>query len=56
MNQNVTVIYLTTPKLIAVKRMLKYKLRAIPVINDHRHIIGMVTFDDAVEPILEKLN
>jgi magnesium transporter len=55
MNQNVTVVYLTTPKLFAIKRMLKYKLRAIPVIDAHRQILGIITFDDAVEPILEKL-
>lgn len=55
-NQNVTVIYLTTPKLLAIKRMLKYKLRAVPVIDTNKQMLGIVTFDDAVEPILEKLN
>jgi CBS domain-containing protein len=55
MNQNVGVIYLTTPRSIAIRRMLKYKLRAIPVIDAHRQILGIVTFDDVVEPILEKM-
>lgn len=55
MNQNVIVIHLTTPRTSAIKRMLKYRLRAIPVINNNREIIGMVTLDDLVEPILEKM-
>lgn len=56
MNQNVMVIYLTTPRSIAIRRMLKYKLRSIPVIDNHRKILGIVTFDDVVEPILEKMS
>lgn len=55
MNQNVGVIYLTTPRSIAVRRMLKYKLRAIPVIDAHRQILGIVTFDDVIEPMLKKV-
>ncbi len=55
MNQNVVVLFVTTPKVIAVKRMLKYKIRAIPVIDSERGMIGIVTLDDVVEPILEKL-
>lgn len=55
MNQNVTIIHLTTPKILAIKRMLKYKLRAVPVIDQHRQMLGIVTFDDVIEPLLERL-
>jgi CBS domain-containing protein/sporulation protein YlmC with PRC-barrel domain len=55
MSQSVTVIHVSTPKIVAIKRMLKYKLRAMPVMDTHRKLIGIVTFDDVVEPILEKL-
>jgi CBS domain-containing protein/sporulation protein YlmC with PRC-barrel domain len=55
MEQDVVVCHLTTPKEIALKRMLKYKLYALPVIEDNKKIIGVVTFDDMVEEIMKKL-
>jgi Mg/Co/Ni transporter MgtE len=35
--------------------MLKYKLYALPVIEDNRKMIGVVKFDDMVEDIERKL-
>ncbi len=46
---NVIVISLTTPKEIAMKKMIKYKLYALPIINEKREILGLVTIDDLLE-------
>ena len=55
MEQDVVVAHLTTPQEIALKRMLKYKLYALPVLSDNKKMIGVVTFDDMIEGIEEKL-
>jgi len=52
---NVAVLHLTTPKEIALKKMLKYKLHAMPVIDVNKKILGVVTFDDLSEGLIEKL-
>lgn len=54
MEQNLIVIHVTTPKDIAVKKMLKYKVYALPVTNNARHLEGVVRFDDLAETVLEK--
>lgn len=46
MTQEVIVIHLTTPEVIATKKMIKYKLNALPVIDKEKQIIGIVTLDD----------
>lgn len=46
MTQNVVVTHMTTPKGIVIKRLLKYKLQALPVIDRNKKILGIVTFDD----------
>ncbi|MBI1862553.1 magnesium transporter [Candidatus Microgenomates bacterium] len=51
MNPNVTVVYLSTPESVVLRKLLKYKLYALPVIDSERHIIGLVTFDDVSELI-----
>lgn len=55
MEQDVIVVHLTTPRNIALKRMLKYRLYALPVIEDNKKMIGVVTFDDVAEDIEKKL-
>ncbi len=55
MNPSLIVLHLTTPLEIAIKRMLKYKVEALPVIDANKKILGIVTIDDIAEPILEKL-
>ncbi len=52
---SVVVVYLTTPVEIAIKKMLKYKIESLPVMNDKKAILGIVTFDDLASAILEKL-
>jgi len=49
MTPNIIVISLTTPKEIALKKMIKYKLSALPIISDRRHILGIVAIDDLLE-------
>ena len=55
MEQDVVVSHLTTPQEIALKRMLKYKLYALPIIEDTKKMIGVVTFDDMIEDVERKL-
>lgn len=52
---NVVAVYLTTPPEIAIKKMVKYKIYCLPIINDRRHILGVVTLDDLVESLGDKL-
>lgn len=53
MIQNVIVIHLTTPLEIALKKMLKYRLSALPVVNQKKEILGIITFDDLADKILK---
>ncbi len=55
MTQNVSIVHLKTPKEIAVKRMLKYKLTAVPVIDNSKKILGIITFDDVTEYLIDKI-
>ncbi len=52
---NVVAVSLTTPIDTAIKRMLKYKIYALPIINEKRHMLGIVTIDDLIESMQEKL-
>ena len=55
MNQNLIMIHLNTPKELAIKDMLRYKLDALPVVDKNRKILGMVVLDDLTDQILEKI-
>ncbi len=55
MISNVVSIYLSTPKKLALKKMLKYKLSALPVISSNKKMLGIVTFDDISEELEKKL-
>lgn len=55
MVQNVIVAHLTSPVEIVIKKMLKYKIQSIPIINEDKNILGIVAYDDLVEFILEKI-
>ena len=46
MTQNMIVIHLSTPKEIAFKKMLKYKLANLPVIDENKQLLGVITIDD----------
>lgn len=51
MTQNLSVVYLTTPELAVFKKMVKYKLSALPVVDTEKQILGIVNFDDIVDLI-----
>jgi len=55
MTQNLVVIHLTTPIEIAMKKFLKYRLSALPVINQEKRIEGIVNLDDITNYILERI-
>lgn len=55
MTQNVITVKLTTPEEIAINKMLKYKIQALPVIDKDKHILGIVTLDDVAEFLLKKI-
>jgi len=54
MIQNVIVIYVTTPAEIALNKIKKYKLTTLPVIDNNKNILGMVTVDDLIQFFDEK--
>lgn len=55
MIQNVVVVHLTTPEELVIKKMLKYKLYSLPVIDQDRKILGVVNIDDVGEFLLKEL-
>ncbi len=56
MTPNVVAVYLTTPPAIAINKMVKYKIYSLPIINEKRQMLGMVTIDDLIETMQEKLS
>lgn len=54
MEQNLIAIHVTTPRDIAVKKMLRYKVYALPVLDNAQHVEGVVRFDDLAETVLER--
>jgi len=55
MNQNLITIYLTTPVELALRKMIKYKISALPVIDKEKKLLGIVTFDDLSEKLYERI-
>ncbi len=55
MQQNLVVVHLKTPKEIVLHKMLKYTLQVLPVVDNERKLIGVVTIDDLNNFIREKL-
>ncbi len=51
MTQNIIVAHLSTPKEIVFKKMIKYKLQAIPVIDENKKMLGIITLDDLIEDL-----
>ena len=49
MTQNLIVVHLNTPLEIVYKKMIKYKLNLLPVIDFKKNILGVVSFDDISE-------
>jgi CBS domain-containing protein len=55
MVQNPVSVELTTPIEITLKKMLRYKFSALPVIDSRRKILGIVTIDDLSSYLLDIL-
>jgi magnesium transporter len=54
MNQNLVLGRLTTPKEIVLRRLIKYNLYALPVVDDDRKLIGIVPLQHITEDIYER--
>lgn len=54
MTQNVIIVHLTTPEEIAVKKILKYHLNALPVIDVNKKILGIIALDNVDDFLLKK--
>lgn len=54
MRPDVVVVHLTTPEEIAIKKLLKYRLNALPIIDRDKKMVGVIALDDIAEHILEK--
>lgn len=55
MNQNMLVVHLKTALNIVLRKLIKYKLSSIPVIDQQKHMLGVVTIDDISEVFIEKI-
>lgn len=56
MAQNVVSLYLTTPIETAIKKMYKYRLHSLPVINKNSQVVGIITTDDLTRTLfLDKI-
>jgi len=55
MNQNLITVYLTTPINLALRKMIKYKISVLPVIDKEKILLGIITFDDLSEKLYEKI-
>jgi magnesium transporter len=54
MNQNLILSRLTTPKEIVLRRMLKYHIYAMPIVDENRVLLGIVSLQDISEDIVEE--
>lgn len=52
MTQNLSVIYLTTPEIVVLRKIVKYKINSLPVVDKDKHILGIVRFDDVIDSFL----
>ena len=52
MTQNLSLIYLTTPEIVVLRKIVKYKLNSLPVVDKDKHILGIVRFDDVIDSFL----
>ncbi len=54
MNQNLVLGRLTTPKEIVLRRLIKYNLYALPIVDENRKLIGIVPLQDIAEDMFER--
>lgn len=51
MTQNVIVIHLSTPSTVALNKMIKYKFAALPVTDNNKKILGLVSITDVMKSV-----
>ncbi|MFA5136826.1 MAG: CBS domain-containing protein [Patescibacteria group bacterium] len=56
MVQNLIEIRITTPIEIAIRKILRYRLPALPVVDKDKHILGILTFDHITEYMTKRLD
>ncbi len=56
MHQNLIVVHLSTPEELVILKMLKYNLQALPVVNEKKQLVGIITIDDLSNYLLKKIN
>src|SRR3990167_6866403 len=49
MTQRLVTIQLTTPMVVAFRKIVKYKLYALPVVDREKRMLGIVIYDDIVD-------
>ena len=54
MIRNAIVVHMHTPTEIAFKKMTRYRIRYLPVINEDKNILGIVTLDDVARELFVK--
>lgn len=55
MTPDVVVVHLSTPIKSVFRKLIKYKISAIPVVNSRKKIVGIVTADDIGETFIDKI-
>lgn len=55
MTPDVVVVHLNTPLKLVFKKLIKYKISALPVINIKKEIVGLVTIDDIGEVFMGEI-
>lgn len=55
MVQSIITLNLTTPVEIALNRMIHNRLQALPVIDEGRHVLGLVAFQPLVKSLSKKI-
>ena len=53
MNQKLVLGRLTTPKEIVFRRLIKYNLYALPIVDEKRKLLGIVTLQDIAKEIFK---
>lgn len=54
MNQNLSMIYLSTPEIVVLRKIVKYKINNLPVVDKDKHLLGVVRFDDVIDLFLRQ--
>ncbi|HLL60988.1 MAG TPA: CBS domain-containing protein, partial [Candidatus Nitrosocosmicus sp.] len=55
MEQNLIIVHLKTALQIVLRKLIRYKIFAIPVIDENKKMLGIVTIDDISEVFLDKI-